>query len=473
MQIFCRRSSREEGGRATPCSLPRSHTPHAVGSFSIEAKIEGASHPARLLRCTTNPATLRRWFARGYSLQCWRQDRDCFRQSSCHRYRRRVGCPSLPDIRGKTWPAAANTDFDYRQGEALLVLRSCADPVQHGEVGAGIDVKADGGYVVAPRAFHPTGKKYQWHDLRSRRRPRPEWLVHLARAAKPVPISRTRKSAGIRPATPPPGAYGRAALEREIADAGATAPGTRPQRCAQPRACGLAQLVAGGELERDEVFRRCSIEPPQTNGLAKTGWLAEPSGTIAAASVPACNTPRSRGGGMTELRPYQRRSGCRFQSRSVGRATARIILVAPTGSGKTVIAAEIIKTASRRFKDVLVLAHRREIISQTGAKLHERNMWHGIIQAGFHPRPLERGSGCVHSNLAPPRESKLRPWPAARRICCGSTMPSLPGADLPKDYRRLSRCDPAWTDRHAVPGRWARAWRDFRNHHRMHRKSRN
>jgi superfamily II DNA or RNA helicase len=37
-----------------------------------------------------------------------------------------------------------------------------------------------------------------------------------------------------------------------------------------------------------------------------------------------------------------------------------------------------------------VLAHRREIISQTSAKLHALGISHGIIQAGFSPRPLER-----------------------------------------------------------------------------------
>src|SRR5262249_11919976 len=42
------------------------------------------------------------------------------------------------------------------------------------------------------------------------------------------------------------------------------------------------------------------------------------------------------------------------------------------------------------YKNILVLAHRREIISQTSNKLHDQQISHGIIQAGFSPRPLER-----------------------------------------------------------------------------------
>jgi DNA repair protein RadD len=88
-----------------------------------------------------------------------------------------------------------------------------------------------------------------------------------------------------------------------------------------------------------------------------------------------------------ELRPYQRDVIAEFDR--TREHTRRIILVAPTGAGKTVIGAEIIRSFVRRAKSVLVLAHRREIIAQTSAKLHAAGVGHGIIQAGFQPRPLE------------------------------------------------------------------------------------
>ena len=90
-----------------------------------------------------------------------------------------------------------------------------------------------------------------------------------------------------------------------------------------------------------------------------------------------------------ELRAYQRDIIEAFRA-SVQAGNRRIILVAPTGSGKTVIGADIIRKYVDNYKDVLVLAHRREIISQTSEKLLPHAIGHGIIQAGFERRPLER-----------------------------------------------------------------------------------
>ena len=88
---------------------------------------------------------------------------------------------------------------------------------------------------------------------------------------------------------------------------------------------------------------------------------------------------------MTLLRPYQTEVIERFHG-AVAAGRKRIILVAPTGSGKTIIGSDIIRRAR---KSVLVLAHRREIIAQTSKKLYACGISHGIVQAGFTPRPLE------------------------------------------------------------------------------------
>ena len=68
----------------------------------------------------------------------------------------------------------------------------------------------------------------------------------------------------------------------------------------------------------------------------------------------------------------------------------RILLVAATGSGKTVIAGEVIHRAIARRERVLFLAHRREIIRQSSEKLHAVGVDHGILQAGSPTRPSER-----------------------------------------------------------------------------------
>lgn len=59
----------------------------------------------------------------------------------------------------------------------------------------------------------------------------------------------------------------------------------------------------------------------------------------------------------------------------------RILLQSPTGSGKTVIAAQIIKHASSNGKKVLFLCHRREILRQTVDKLNKFGVDAGIILA--------------------------------------------------------------------------------------------
>ena len=84
------------------------------------------------------------------------------------------------------------------------------------------------------------------------------------------------------------------------------------------------------------------------------------------------------------LRPYQIDVIDRLEAQ-IAMGRRRILLVAPTGAGKTVLASEII---SRRVEEgALVLAHRRELITQTSKKLYDVGIDHGIIQAGFPTRP--------------------------------------------------------------------------------------
>jgi DNA repair protein RadD len=65
-----------------------------------------------------------------------------------------------------------------------------------------------------------------------------------------------------------------------------------------------------------------------------------------------------------------------YQQRSIDEARAaftnghrRVLIVTPTGGGKTVIASEMIRLAVARGKRVLFLAHREELIKQSAAKL--------------------------------------------------------------------------------------------------------
>jgi DNA repair protein RadD len=88
------------------------------------------------------------------------------------------------------------------------------------------------------------------------------------------------------------------------------------------------------------------------------------------------------------LHPYQVDVIARING-VVSSGLSRILLVAPTGSGKTVIAAEIMRDAASQGRRILFLDHRRELTKQASRKLYQFGVDHGIVQAGFPARPSE------------------------------------------------------------------------------------
>ena len=84
--------------------------------------------------------------------------------------------------------------------------------------------------------------------------------------------------------------------------------------------------------------------------------------------------------GMIALRPYQV-AAVESARRAIAGRKRRLILLAPTAAGKTVIASGIIESAVSRGKTVLFLAHRKELIQQASAKLDAFGIDHGIIMA--------------------------------------------------------------------------------------------
>jgi superfamily II DNA or RNA helicase len=65
----------------------------------------------------------------------------------------------------------------------------------------------------------------------------------------------------------------------------------------------------------------------------------------------------------------------------------RPLLVAPCGSGKTIMFSEICASAARRGKRVWILVHRQELLDQVGRALARFEVKHGFIAAGFDPTP--------------------------------------------------------------------------------------
>lgn len=88
----------------------------------------------------------------------------------------------------------------------------------------------------------------------------------------------------------------------------------------------------------------------------------------------------------------------------------RVLLVLPTGGGKTVVASEKIRRFVAGYKRVLFLAHRRELIFQCSDKLKAFGVDHGIIMAGearsFMPDVQVASIDTLRSRLKNPKYAK-------------------------------------------------------------------
>ena len=87
------------------------------------------------------------------------------------------------------------------------------------------------------------------------------------------------------------------------------------------------------------------------------------------------------------LRPYQNKA-IEDIRHHFSKGKKRILLVAPTGSGKTVIASSMMQKAKERSKFNLFVAHRRELVMQCSRKLSDFGLNHGVIMAEKSPNAM-------------------------------------------------------------------------------------
>ena len=83
---------------------------------------------------------------------------------------------------------------------------------------------------------------------------------------------------------------------------------------------------------------------------------------------------------MPAARPYQLRALEKLRA-AVRAGARRVLLVSPTGSGKTFVACESIQASLAAGKRVLVVAHRQELLNQFWSALYQRGITAGLIRA--------------------------------------------------------------------------------------------
>jgi hypothetical protein len=237
---------------------------------------------------TTNPATIRRWFASaahynigirtGLASAVWVLDID--------------GSEGEADLRAAQAAHGRLPATRQSQSARGLHLWWRADlpvPCSAGRVAAHVDVRGDNGYVIAPPSIHPCGRPYRWTSTEPLA-VAPEWLLRLT-CKRPPPSTPPPQPPSGRRHNGSPGAYGKAALEREIEALANTAPGSR-NNALNRASFALHQLVAGGVLDGAEVQQQL-LGAAIVNGL----MAEEPRvvmATIASGARAGMQHPRSQ-----------------------------------------------------------------------------------------------------------------------------------------------------------------------------------
>ena len=144
-----------------------------------------------------------------------------------------------------------------------------------------------------------------------------------------------------------------------------------------------------------------------------------------------------------KLRPYQREAITKSRE-AYARGANGVVIVAPTGAGKTVIAAEIVRLAIDRGGSVLIVVPRREIVMQTVGKLRALDLDPSIVAAQLDhqasPRLtvamaqtlVRRSADCIeppnlvivdeaHLAVADTHRKILERWPRAKHLLLTAT----------------------------------------------------
>jgi hypothetical protein len=231
---------------------------------------------------TTDPALVQRWWAR------WPQANVGIRTGATSRLLvldvdGPAGMESLRALRREhgslraSWVRSGSGGWHayLRSPEGMPVPNSV------GRLGPGLDIRADGGSIVAPPSRHASGARYRWLEPGVEPPDAPDWLVHLALPPPAPPVLPLRVPSGR-----VPDRYARAAIHRESDEVAAAPVGTRNHRL-NLAAWRLGRLVAGGVAD-EAVVRDALLAAGIAAGLPRH----ESAGTVRSGMAAGMRNPR-------------------------------------------------------------------------------------------------------------------------------------------------------------------------------------
>jgi hypothetical protein len=231
-----------------------------------------------LLDATTDAQQIRTWWARwpqamigiptGPRSKVWVLDVDIDPAKGVN------GAKALAQLTAKHGPLPETlTSTTPRGGSHLYFLLNGVNiRNSSSKIGPGLDIRGDGGYVIAPPSVRADGIGYRWCGTVDHPVKAPTWLIDAA-LKKP----------------PRDKAWARAALEKECAAIAAAPTGTR-NNALNTGAYNLYQIVAGGGLSEQEVRDRLFKAAEDCGLVADDGadsvWRTIDSGAQAGSAQP-------------------------------------------------------------------------------------------------------------------------------------------------------------------------------------------
>ena len=123
---------------------------------------------------------------------------------------------------------------------------------------------------------------------------------------------------------------------------------------------------------------------------------------------------------MITLHQFQQDAVAEIE-RHIAKGRCKLLLVAPTGSGKTVIASELIRRWVAQYRRILFLAHRREIIDAIDIAFFRDNAvelrhspWMSHDGRDLVPSPCQLGKDSRSGIASRTDQSNLHHLPPAR-----------------------------------------------------------